>query len=169
MNIFRLDNDPISAAIYQCDKHVVKMCLETAQLLSTTHRVLDGDAAPSDLYKATHKNHPSAVWARENSANYLWLLEHFDGLLSEYQYRYGKRHACNRLMPVLEFLPKNIEHDIHETPFRLAMPKEYHHSNPVKAYRDYYWNEKRYMAKWSADRTPEWWEDYEVAEDIFDV
>jgi hypothetical protein len=72
-------------------------------------------------------------------------------------------------MPVLEFLPKNIEHDIHETPFRLAMPKEYHHPNPVKAYRDYYWKEKRYMAKWSADRTPEWWEDYEVAEDIFDV
>lgn len=60
MNIFRLDNDPISAAIYQCDKHVVKMCLETAQLLSTTHRVLDGEEASPVLYKATHKNHPSA-------------------------------------------------------------------------------------------------------------
>jgi hypothetical protein len=160
MNIFRLDDDPLQAAVYQCDKHVVKMCLETAQLLSTTHHVLDGDEASTILYKATHKNHPSAVWARENSANYLWLLDHFDGLLSEYEYRYGKHHACNRLMPVLQFLPKNITHDTEETPFRLAMPKEYHNDDPVKAYRDYYWHEKRYMATWPLDREPTWWSEY---------
>ena len=97
MNIFRLDNDPFVAAYNQCNKHVVKMCLETAQLLSTAHRVLDGEDANPDLYKATHKNHPSAVWARENSSNYLWLMQHFDALLLEYAFRYYKRHASSRL------------------------------------------------------------------------
>ena len=163
MNIFRLDNNPFMAACNQCNKHVVKMCLETAQLLSTAHRVLDGEDANPDLYKATHKNHPSAVWARENSSNYLWLMDHFQGLLSEYSIRYNKHHACNRLVPILENLPNNIVHSSMETPFKLAMPKEYHNPDPVKAYRDYYWNDKRYMAKWSNNRKPIWWEEKECA------
>jgi hypothetical protein len=43
MNIFYLDKDPIKAAEYSCDKHVVKMILESAQMLCTAHRVLDGE------------------------------------------------------------------------------------------------------------------------------
>ena len=67
MNIFYLHKDPKTCAEMHCDKHVVKMVLEYAQLLSTAHRVLDGDewADKAQLYKATHKNHPSAIWARE--------------------------------------------------------------------------------------------------------
>ena len=80
MNIFYLDRDPHEAARLQCDKHVVKMILETAQLLSTAHNELDGGQI---AYKTTHKNHPSAVWARKSLDNYLWLYRHLEGLGSE--------------------------------------------------------------------------------------
>ena len=42
MNVFVLDDDPVVAAQLQCDKHVVKMIVESAQMLSTIHRMLDG-------------------------------------------------------------------------------------------------------------------------------
>ena len=60
-----------------CDKHNVKMILESAQILSTAHRVLDGAeyADKFGLYKVAHKNHPSTVWTRSSHKNYLW---HFD-------------------------------------------------------------------------------------------
>ena len=91
MNIFYLDRNPEIAAQMMCDKHVVKMILESAQMLSTAHRVLDGDgyANKYGLYKSTHKNHPSAIWARTNGENYVWLWNNFDALRSEYSYRYG--------------------------------------------------------------------------------
>jgi len=82
MNIFYLDKDPRICAENHCDKHCVKMILEYAQLLSTAHRVLDGDpnqelpdGRQDVLYKATHVNHPSAVWVRQNEANYKWLYK----------------------------------------------------------------------------------------------
>ena len=55
MNIFYLSHDPEEAAQYQYNKHVVKMILESAQLLCTAHRELGNDDVP---YKSTHKNHP---------------------------------------------------------------------------------------------------------------
>jgi len=92
MNIFFLDTDPKTAAQQHCDKHVVKMIIEYAQLLSTAHRILDGnlyldktangrnikrwrldDYRESILYKASHINHPSAIWAREDLSHYQWL------------------------------------------------------------------------------------------------
>lgn len=88
MNIFYLDSDPFEAATLQCDRHVVKMILESAQLLSTAHHEL-GSTAP---YKSTHKNHPSAVWVRQNYLHYAWLYRHFVGLCAEYEQRYGKTH-----------------------------------------------------------------------------
>ena len=86
MNIFYLDKDPKKCAEMHCDKHVVKMILEYAQLLSTAHRVLDGNewADHVGLYKATHKNHPSAIWARESAGNYFWLNKLFQELCKEY-------------------------------------------------------------------------------------
>ena len=99
MNIFYLDRHPIKAAQMMCDKHVVKMILESAQILSTAHRVLDGDdyADRYGLYKIAHKNHPSTIWARSGGLNYLWLYDHMRGLMQEYTYRYGKIHATERL------------------------------------------------------------------------
>jgi hypothetical protein len=75
MNIFYLDKDPVIAAQLMCNKHVVKMIVESAQMLSTTHRVCDGDdyANEMGLYKLAHKNHPSTKWVRSNPFHYLWL------------------------------------------------------------------------------------------------
>lgn len=92
MNIFYLHSDAKECAVMHCDKHVVKMILETAQLLSTAHRLLDGNDDPI-LYKATHKNHPSAIWTRKSQKNYLWLTSLLQNLCQEYTYRYGKIHA----------------------------------------------------------------------------
>ena len=90
MNIFYLDKCPNKAAKVQYNKHVVKMILESAQMLCAAHHVLgNSDDLP---YKLAHKNHPSTIWARENSLHYDWLYEHFVALSREYRKRYGKTH-----------------------------------------------------------------------------
>ena len=89
MNIFYLARDPEIAAQMMCDKHVVKMILESAQMLSTAHRVLDGDeyANSHGLYKMAHKNHPSTIWVRSSVKNYMWLYDHMIALMNEYTHR----------------------------------------------------------------------------------
>ena len=82
MNIFVLDTDPTIAAQMQCDKHVVKMPLECAQMLSTVHRHYGSD--DFQLYKSTHKHHPCTLWAASSRANYAWLFDHFRALNDEY-------------------------------------------------------------------------------------
>ena len=107
MNIFYLDRDPKIAAQLACDKHVVKMILESAQMLCTAHRVLDGDE-PADhggMYKMVHKNHPSTIWTRTSEMNYQWHWRYFDSLLKEYTHRYGKHHATERLRWILRISP----------------------------------------------------------------
>lgn len=173
MNIFYLDNDPKKAAIYHCDKHVVKMILETAQLLSTAHRVLDGTfiklgnkkhhkhpnpEKEEALYKATHINHPSAIWVRESVQNYSWAYMLFMYLSDEYEERYNKQHnSWLKLRHLLITPPKNLFNKI-PTPIPLAMPDEYKDQDPVVAYRTYYKENKAYMAKWEKlANTPSWW------------
>ena len=95
MNIFYLDSRPHVAAKDHCDKHVVKMILESAQMLCTAHRELDGDV-PDVFYKSTHKNHPSTIWARSKAGNYRWLYDLFVSLCDEYTYRYGKVHLSDK-------------------------------------------------------------------------
>lgn len=141
MNIFYLDNNPTSAARMQCDRHVVKMILESAQLLSTAHRELDGDdwADQQGLYKRTHKNHPSAVWARCSADNYQWLFRHFLALCDEYSYRYGKTHKSDdKFRHVLSFSPTNISTNESFTPPPQCMPDEYKSDNTIIGYRQYY-------------------------------
>ena len=109
MNIFFIDKDPIIAAQYHCDKHCVKMILESAQLLSTAHRVLDEDDAHPDLYKVAHKNHPSTIWTRSSEEHYIWLYELFRNLSIEFSNRYSKVHlSWSKLGFLLDSLPKNI-------------------------------------------------------------
>lgn len=141
MNIFYLDRDPKTAACMQCDRHVVKMILESAQLLSTAHREIDGDewANNQGLYKSTHKNHPSAVWARCSADNYKWLFRHFLALCDEYSYRYGKTHLTDtKFRNVLGFSPTNISTIESFTNPPQCMPDEYKDSNTVIGYRNYY-------------------------------
>lgn len=153
MNIFVLDECPINAAINQVDKHVVKMTLETAQLLSTCHRVLESSVS-EEVYRKTHANHPCSVWLRQSRQNYEWLYSHFRALLDEYSFRYGKPHKCGNYLELLSMCP--VEEDCGLTPFALAMPDEYKRECPVESYIAYYLGEKNYMFKWTKRTPPDW-------------
>lgn len=176
MNIFYIDKDPVQAAQWMVDKHVVKMILESAQLLSTAHRLLDGrevegksktgrkarrwildDARDDVVYQATHINHPSAVWCRESVENYNWLVDHFFALMAEYTYRYDKQHKCyGELSYMLQSPPKNLQkYDF--TPMPSAMDDQYKISDdPLTNYRNYYNIGKLRMHKWTNRQPPEW-------------
>ena len=160
MNIFYLSPDPVEAAEMHLDKHVVKMILEVAQMLSTAHRLIDGDDNIIDpiIYKATHKNHPCAKWCRESLSNYKWLYNHFCALCDEYTYRYGKVHMTDtKLRHVLCIPPKGIQ-DNGFTELAQAMPDEFKHDDPVVAYRNYYIGAKNKFAKWTRRPKPEWYQ-----------
>lgn len=145
MNIFYLDASPLVSAQAMTNKHVVKMILETAQLLSTAHHVLDGDASPftADLYKITHQNHPSAIWTRESYQNYTWLYEHFIALCEEYKIRYKKTHKTEKVLKdILSHTPMHIPYRP-ATPIRIAIANTQHHKpDPIASYRAYYEAEK---------------------------
>jgi len=161
MNIFVLSEDPAEAARFQLDKHVVKMPLETAQLLCS---VFEPGVAP---YKRTHYNHPCAIWTREAEGNFRWLIQHGLALCAEYTCRYGKTHASERVIRWVQdiaYHPHDLKFATHQyapsrlTPFAQAMPDEYKHVNAVKAYRAYYKGAKAAIATWKQPATvPEWW------------
>lgn len=160
MNIFVLDEDPWKAAEMQCDKHVVKMPLETAQLLSTAHHVVGTDVNKEKIYRKTHVNHPCSKWVRENSANYEWALEHFKALLKEFEKRYGKEHASGKLLPYLSELPNFSKEKITDerTQFVQAVPDEYRKEDPVEAYKEVYLKEKSRFACWDKlGNKPRWY------------
>jgi len=156
MNIFYLDTDARRAAQMHCDKHVVKMVVEYAQMLSTAHRVLDGDTAPDACYKIAHKNHPCTIWTRASKANYAWLYSLFVNTAWEYRYRYIREHATwKKLGEVLRKVPQNIpDGPLTEVP--QAMPDHCKMNNAVDAYRNYYILEKAGFAKWSSRSVPDW-------------
>lgn len=156
MNIFILDNDPVECAKYHNDKHVVKMILETAQLLSTAHRLCESPYA-EQVYKATHKNHPCAVWVRESAENYSWTYRLFLALGEEYKFRYQKTHlSIDKLANILHNIPEGIP-SIGKTLPAQAMPDDYKDENTVLAYRKYYMGDKRHLAGWTNRNVPGWW------------
>lgn len=152
MNIFILSCDPVEAAQAQCNKHVVKMIVETAQLLSTAH---DPSVAP---YKHTHVHHPCAKWTRASLDNYVWLTRHGIALCSEYTKRYGKVH---KTQATLEWLSCNLPElpRIGMTPFAIAIKDPaFWRTDPVEAYQAYYIGEKKRFAKWAPRASPPlWW------------
>jgi len=156
MNIFVLDLEPKKCAKYHCDKHVVKMILETAQLLCGAVWI-SGQEAP---YKLTHKNHPCAIWTRESIWNWLWLYNLGMDLCEEYTKRYKKEH---KTQSVIESLSSPNLPNIERTPFALAMPNDckisYIYTNDsVASYRKYYKKYKRDIAKWNYCEKPWWWD-----------
>jgi hypothetical protein len=152
MNIFVLDHDVKRCAQAHNDKHVVKMILETAQLLSTV-QWQSGREAP---YKQTHVNHPCSVWARESLGNYMWLCELGLELCKEYTHRYGKVHKSEAIIRYLAEAPPSLSNK-GMTPFAQAMPEECKANDAVTAYRNYYIQEKGGMAKWSKRERPYWY------------
>jgi hypothetical protein len=157
MNLFVLDKNPYIAAKYHTDKHVVKMIIETAQLLSTAHHILDKkDWVTKYLYKKTHVNHPCAKWVRESSANYQWAYNLLEALLLEYSVRYGKQHSTHRLITYLSWNPETIDFKKGLTPFVQAMPDEFKSDDGIIAYRNYYNGAKRHLFGWKNRETPDW-------------
>ena len=154
MNIFVLDRDVRKCAQYHNDKHVVKMILESAQLLCGVHHMVEEntDEVP---YRLSHKNHPCSIWARENISNYLWLCELGLELCKEYTHRYEKRHKSQDVIEwCLINLPNIPEEDFTEPP--KAMPEEYKVDDVVQSYRNYYLGDKKYFSKWKKGEVPYW-------------
>ena len=179
MNIFYLHDDPYIASVMHCDKHVVKMILESAQMLSTAHRILDGtmsievsskgrknkvwtlwDDRQPLLYKASHINHPSNIWVRETSGNYAWLHTLLQKLCDQYSLRYkDKIHKVESsgLLKKLYYLPFNLEAG-DRAPIPQCMPDVFKvEGNSVEAYRRYYCGHKTDMKKWAYSQTPAWY------------
>ena len=180
MNIFILDESPVKAAQFQCDKHCSKMILESAQMLSTAHRLLDGrmrlgksktgraskswflddEVREHTLYKAVHINHPCTVWTMESSANYHWHYQHYAALHDEFVYRYGKTHrSFVELAHILKNAPDNIPY-APMTLFKLAMkanPECMYPNDPVLSYRKYYQTkQERFKMVWTKRDVPDW-------------
>lgn len=165
------------------------MILEYSQLLSTAHRVLDGQESVilsesgrkkkvwkltnSDtdrlLYSATHCNHPCAIWVRESIANYNWLSKLLKHLCKEYTFRYGKVHKVERdgLLDLLYYKhPENIKFGIMTEP-ALAMPDDCKNADVVQSYRSYYINHKNHLAQWNGKvnerKVPFWYTENQIA------
>lgn len=158
VNIFYLSNEPKECAREHCDKHVVKMILESAQLLSNAHHMLDGDQVIKPIYRLTHKNHPSAIWVRSSTSHYMWLWLLLVELCREYTHRYGKIHKVERdgLLQILKEPPVNIPNMDWLTDPPPAMPDEYKTTNSVQSYRNYYKGAKASFARWTNRPIPEW-------------
>ena len=160
MNIFFLDENPTLSAQYHVDKHVVKMILETAQLLCGVHHMTDQvtDQVP---YKLSHKNHPCSIWCRESLSNYLYLCELGLELSKEYTYRYGKRHKSQDVIEWCLINKPNIP-DIEFTDPAKAMPDEFKVDSVVESYRNYYMVAKSNLAAWKNREKPFWFEKKEL-------
>ena len=176
MNIFYLHKDPDICAEYHCDKHVLKMIIEYAQLLSTAHRMLDGveEKVLSNsgkrmvtnfkldykrdtlIYKVAHANHPSSIWVRSSSEHYMWLWKLWHYLCVEYTNRYGKVHMTwKKLRGELSGLPDNIDYNVGFQEPPQCMHEECKREDTISAYRIFYKAHKREFATWK-NGTPTW-------------
>ena len=153
MNIFYLDEDPEVAAIVQYNKHVVKMILESAQMLCTAHHVYgDREQKENVPYKQAHLNHPSTIWARKSRATYMWLYEHMLALGHEYTHRYGKVHkSITKCKGPLFTYPVDIPEGKFEQPPQ-CMPDEYKDKCSIQAYWNYYIGDKKQIANLKKER-----------------
>jgi len=156
MNIFVVDENPVAAARQLCNRHIIKMPLETAQILCA---VLYRHGKEDTIYKPTHAKHPSVLWAGDTRNNFVWLAQHGMELCREYTRRYGKTHKCQAVIESciaeMDIVPKGSR-----TPFVQVMGETYQHKNPVVAYRRYIAFGKQYMNKgqgpqWKSD-PPNW-------------
>lgn len=151
MNIFVLDTNPQRAAHYHCDQHVVKMILESAQMLSTALRFHGVDAP----YQPTHVKHPCTLWTQETRSNWRWLKELAYYLNEEYQRRY-KHTTPHKSWTVIESLDDSAIPAGPQTPFAQAMPDHYKHTDAVTAYRQFYCGDKAAFARWDYSEIPYW-------------
>lgn len=159
MNLFYLDEDPILCAQYHTDRHVIKMILESAQLLCTAVNILAGEQVTP--YKSTHVNHPCSIWVRDSFENFEYVWDLMFHLEDEWKFRYGhtEHHKsiealANTVMyadAILTIPSKGL------TSPALAMPDHCKvSSNPVECYREYYRKEKVALHSWKGRERPFW-------------
>ena len=153
MNIFPLDSNPILAANYHCDQHVIKMITEYSQLLSTAHHILDGDGCKfkHKLFKATHINNRFNIWVRESIGNYMWLLNVLNELHIMYESTRKVEHGSKRVLSYISQLPKNLI-NIEQTQFSNNIPIDIQILNAskdldiIESYRNFYRKHKSRFA-----------------------
>ena len=165
MNIFVLDENPITAAQCMDDVRVPKMCVESAQMMASAlrrHGATDEQMPLTKAgkpYKGGYKHHPCTVWAGDSRANFQWLAQHALALCLEYSMRFGKQHACHEPIGIMYALHGIIPHD-ELTTFAQAMPDEYKDDDVVKAYRSYYKSKQNSKGgvRYVHTDVPTWWE-----------
>jgi len=155
MNIFLLDHDIERCAQYHCDQHVVKMILESVQILCTALNKRGVDTP----YKSTHAKHPCVLWVGDSFDNFLWLKDLAFFLNDEYRYRFDKQ-VDHRSIDVLRAISRHRYPRRGLTGFAQAMPEEYKiPGDPVNAYRRFYIAEKKHFARWSRRSIPSWFDE----------
>ena len=167
MNLFVLNLDPFVAARENCDKHIVKIPLEAAEMLGYTYIEKGTFFEPTpqinniDLFPfKMHYNHPMSCWVRESQSNFGWTLNHLRGLLDEYTFRYGKKHSIEKSY---NWVVKNklIFDEINKTEmprcfgdFKSQIPTT---QDVAKDYQKYYCIAKKGFVKWTKREIPKWW------------
>ncbi len=152
MNIFILDRNIRTCARYHADQHVIKMILESAQMLCAVINQTGGSAP----YKSTHLNHPCTLWAGRSLSNWLWLQRLTLALNDEYRYRYRKT-VDHKSAAIVRQLPLPCIDDLGLTEFAQVMPEQYRvPGDGVLAYRRFYIAEKAHFASWTRRRPPRW-------------
>jgi hypothetical protein len=155
VNVFAVDRDPIRAARALCDRHVVKMTLETAQILCTAARTRLGREAP---YRATHADHPCVAWAAARRENWEWLVRHGLALADEYERRFGRVHRSRAVIARMARRGPSRAAARRRQPFAQVMPERYRGPDAVAAYRRYYIGDKARFATWRPpSQPPRWW------------
>jgi hypothetical protein len=186
VNIFILDNDIEKSVQYHIDRHVVKMPLEAAQMISTalavdhylgylpratsreeTAKLKASISAGWPFYKPSYINNPCTIWARQSNANFTYLVEYCLLLNKEKLHRYPGKPAHKSALLIEEFVwdwwPTHLPSYPDATPFVQAMPEEYKSNDAIESYRTYYRIDKvydksgNYMANWTKREIPEWW------------
>jgi len=156
MNIFVLDENIGKCAEFHCDQHVVKMILESVQMLCTALNK-KGISTP---YKSTHINHPCVFWVEHSFNNFLWLKDLTITLNNEYRFRFEK-DVDHKSTSVLGQIDRYVYESRGLTAFAQAMPNIYKvPEDPVKAYRQFYAGEKMSFAKWTKRSIPYWVGDF---------
>lgn len=150
MNIFILDYNPHINVTYYMNKHVTKMCLEYAQILSTVCRLNGIEQG----YRITHVNHPCCIWARESIDNWIYLQDLLYYLGEEHYYRFNTWHSSVNIGTELSVPHLDLKG---LTKFALAMPDKYKNEDTVAAYRSYFLGEKQHLARWTNRNKPYWW------------
>jgi len=183
MNIFVLDLDPKKAARDHCDNHIVKMVLEGAQILGSTHWISNGVIKkkeilslekPEEIWKKFPRmdesgkvkpygigfaNHPSSKWSRYCIENWQWLVDLCIEMTYEHERRWGKITTMRKVIEWFASNPPQLLSNGKISAFYQAVPDHIKGDDPVHAYRLYYAGWKEYFAKWKKGE-PDWWKEY---------